>query len=103
MGCAVLEVLLSESVRRGGGSRTDLGQNHNAKDFYVTGRTDFLLESGGQWGMLGAGTLLGDAGISLSVRWCSSWPAMERRQEMSQGLGDFCLPSHCRQSFILLL
>lgn len=84
MDCAVLKVPVSEAAQRGHRNRADLGQNHNADDFapfYVAKRTDFSLESGGQQCKVQPGTLLG-AGINLGVRWCSSWQAMEWREEM---------------------
>ena len=103
MDCAVLKVPVSEAAQRGDRSGADLGQNHSADDFapsYVAKSTDFSLESGGQQCKLQPGTLLG-AGISLSVRWCSSWHAMEWRQEMSQGLGEFLFTLSLQTEFYL--
>ena len=104
--CVVLQVAVSEAAQSGDGSRADLGQSLNTGDFgpcCMAGSTDFSRESGGQLCLLQPGMPSGDAGISLGVHWCSSWQAMEWRQEMNQGLREFCFPSHFRQSFILLI
>lgn len=101
MDCAVLKVPVSEAARRGHRNRADLGQNHNADDFapfYVAKRTDFSLELGGQQCKVQPGTLLG-AGINLG--WCSSWQAMEWREEMSQGAGAVLFALSLQTKFYL--